>query len=294
VTEARDDLDQALKGYLSRDVVGYFYRRLHAARLLWVQRLYKRLVERIEEAMADLEAVRGALAQADARLGRDERALDDRLETGTARAGILFRGLLSPTDARAVYEDVKPTDVPPVADRFLRAALEAASWVEAPFADPRRLMSFCEKELATFATRSPFVADGSALHAAASEATRTFLRQLALKLSPPLELVEPAARGVRPAMRAAIVPPDAKPLVESMLADENLRGGWEVHALSGDSRRIHLLIEKGELPLEALALAGKTQADPASPKRLTAEEDLVKPVAAAASGKIGGGRDGPS
>src|SRR5690606_32158327 len=79
VVEARDALDQALKGYLSRDVVAHFRKRLHYGRLLWTQRIFKRIVDRLEEAIAALEGVRAALAAADAELAREERRLDERL-----------------------------------------------------------------------------------------------------------------------------------------------------------------------------------------------------------------------
>jgi hypothetical protein len=255
VVEARDALDQALERFLSRDVVGYFYKRLHAAQLLWVQRIYRRLVERIEEATAELETVRAALAHTESSLAREERALDDRLDAGTARAGLLYRGLLSPADARAVYGDVRPLDLPPLADRFLTEALAAADWRMAPFADPQRLLPFCARELSALDKTSPFSPDGTALHAAAKKATRTFLQQLALKLSPPLALVETSAHGGRPLGQFAIVPPEAHELIERTLEDENLRGGWQVLAESRDHRRVHLLLERCELPLGALALA---------------------------------------
>jgi hypothetical protein len=57
------------------------------------------------------------------------------------------------------------------------------------------------------------------------------------------------------------VPAQASQLAESTLADENLRGAWDVRALSRDTRRIHLLIDRGELPLEAIAFAA-TAASP--------------------------------
>ena len=95
----------------------------------------------------------------------------------------------------------------------------------------------------------------AALERFAADALRDFLRQLALKLSPPLETVETVAPSSRAPSRIAVVPPEAKPLVEATLAEEDLGGGWEVRALSGDLRRVHLVVDRGDLPLEALALA---------------------------------------
>ena len=262
VLEARDDLDQALRRYLHTDAVGYFQRRLHYTRLLWVQRVYKRLTLAIEEAMARLEAVRASLTAADEALGGDERVLDERLEAGVARAGILFRGLLAPADAHSVYLELKPREAAPVAERWLREAIEEASWHGAPFARPEALLAFCDRELAIAASMCPFrwlpAGDGhgpAALERFAADALRDFLRQLALKLSPPLETVETVAPSSRAPSRIAVVPPEAKPLVEATLAEEDLGGGWEVRALSGDLRRVHLVVDRGDLPLEALALA---------------------------------------
>jgi hypothetical protein len=40
--------------------------------------------------------------------------------------------------------------------------------------------------------------------------------------------------------------------VNELLAEENVRGGWEVRGLSKDPRRIHLLIDRGGIGLDAI------------------------------------------
>ena len=129
-------------------------------------------------------------------------------------------------------------------------------WRAAPFADPAPLIAFCRKELADVEHLSPFGDGSPALHKASAQAVRVFLRQLALKLSPPLELVEAAATGgAHRVDRIAFVPPEAEALFHGILEEDNLRGGWEVRATSGDPRRVHLLVARGEIEIGALALA---------------------------------------
>lgn len=261
VVEARDELDQALKAHLSRDVVSYFYRRLHYTRLLWVQRIYRRLVERLDEAIAMLEGIRAALAQADAELAQEERALEDRIAAEGERGGILFRGLLSPGGAGEVYEEIKPVDIQAAAERFVRESLKAGPWTGAPFADMPALFAFCDRELARLASLCPFKADSEALFRCASEATRTFLKRLALKLSPPLATIEAKGTELPRGRHIAVVPAEAEAFVSEVLAEENVRGGWDVRGLSKDPRRLHLLIDRGGISLDALRLAA---ADPAA------------------------------
>lgn len=252
VVEARDSLDQALKGHLCRDVVSYFYRRLHYTRLLWVQRIYRRLVEKLDEAIATLEGIRAALAQADIDLAQETRALEDRLNAEGSRGGVLFRGLLSPEGAREVYEELKPVDTNAAAERFLKEALAASPWTAAPFAEIPALIAFADKELARLRDLCPFRPDSEALFRCASEATRAFLSKLALKLSPPLATIELGRGEVPRGRHIAIVPTDAEAFVNELLAEENVRGGWEVRGLSKDPRRIHLLIDRGGIGLDAI------------------------------------------
>jgi hypothetical protein len=264
VAEARDSLDQALKKHLSRDVVSYFYRRLHYTRLLWVQRIYRSVVERIEEAILALEGARAALEAADGRLAQEERALASRFEVDGTRGGILFRGVLSPGDAEGVYDELKPANVEAIAERFLREALRREPWMAAPFTDTTALLEVAAKELARLDAICPFKPDSEVLFRCASEAARSFLQKLALKLSPPLATAEIAGLEAPRPRHIAVVPPEAEELIREILAGENLRGGWDVRALSKDARRIHLLIERGELPIEALRL-GRAPSKPGRP-----------------------------
>lgn len=266
VTEARDDLDQAMKRYLSADVVSYFYRRLHYTRLLWVQRIYRAILERVEEAITALEGVRAALSAADARLAREERALAERINEGSARDGILFRGLLSPAEAGTIYAEIKPPNVQAMAERFLRDSIEreCGEWTTAPFADAGALTGAAAEELKALDAICPFKPESEALFRCASEEARSFLKKLSLKLSPPLSTIEPSSAGPARSRHIAVVPPEAEELVTGILADDNLRGSWEVRSLSRDVRRIHLLIERSELPLDALRLAGPKPSDPRS------------------------------
>lgn len=264
--EARDELDQALKRYLRGDVVSYFYRRLHYTRLLWVQRIYRSVVERLDEAILALEGARAALSAADARLAQEERALADRFETEGTRGGILFRGLLSPADAAAVYEELKPPNMLAMAERFLRDSIKRAreGWMGAPFADTSALLDAANTELSSLASICPFKPDSGALFRCASEAARSFLQKLALKLSPPLATAEYSHESHGRSRHIAVVPEEAEDLIRSILGGENLRGGWEIRGLSRDTRRIHLLIERRDLPLDALRLGGALPPSPSS------------------------------
>jgi hypothetical protein len=253
VVSARDDLAQALARHLREDVVGHYERRLHYTRLLWVQRIYGRLIGRIEEAIAGLEAVRAALSEADRVLAREEHAGTEALGGARGATSVLWAHVIGPADVEAVYAEIRPPEVSSAAERHLRESLEARPWVVAPFAAPDRLLAFCGRELGDLAASSPFEDGTSALSRAASGAVRGFLRRLLMKLSPPLELVGPDAFGAP--LRVLLVPPEARRLVESTLAEGGFEGAWELRALSGDPHRIHLVVAREGVPLEALALA---------------------------------------
>lgn len=255
--EARDALDQALKRYLAADVVGYFRKRLEYGRLLWVQRIYRRLGERLDETIASLRGVRAALADADTRLAAEERRLAEQLGGEGGKQAILLRHLATPADARALYEELKPPEVMTLAARLLKESLgEAGGWRAAAFADPARLLAACRRELGEVAAVSPFGEESPALRKAATEAVQGLLRDLALKLSPPLELVE-ATAPAQAVDRVVFAPPGAEPLIRGILEGEDLRGGWEVRAVAGDPRRVHLLLSRGELEIGALALGAQ-------------------------------------
>ncbi|UQA59046.1 hypothetical protein [Polyangium aurulentum] len=262
VVSARDDLAQALARHLREDVIGHYERRLHYTRLLWVQRIYGRLVGRIEEAIAGLEAVRAALSEADRVLAREEHAGVEALGGARGAASVLWAHVLGPGDVDAVYAEIRPPEVSAAADRHLRKSLEARPWRVAPFAAPDRLLAFCSRELGDLAASSPFEDGTSALARAAAEAVRGFLRRLLLKLSPPLELAGPNTFQAPPPLRVLLVPPEARRLVESTLAEGGFEGAWEVRALSGDPHRIHLVVAREGVPLEALALARSEGAPP--------------------------------
>lgn len=258
VLEARSDLDQALKRHLHQEVVSYFQRRLHYTRLLWVQRIYSRLTLAIEELITRLEAVRAALAGADEELAATSERLEGRLRASAGGEGILFRGLLTPEEAHDVFVELRPRELLPIARRWLEESLTHGPWGTAPFAAAEPLRVFCEAAFRDDTSLRPFAhvagAPASQLERIAQGALRDLLRQLALKLTPPIEIVEAFALEAPAVSHVVVVPKDAKELVESMLASEDLVAGWEVRALSSDARRVHLVVERGNLPLRALAL----------------------------------------
>jgi hypothetical protein len=244
--------------------VGYFYERLDYTRLLWLKRIYRAYKERLEEALLRLEGVRAALARSEHALTQEERRLDERLDEAKNAGGILFRGVVTKTDALAVYEDVRPPEVTAVASRLLRDSVaeerEArakdgrdplTAWAAAPFAEPARLLAFGMRELTTGGGLSPFEHAGPALAAAVSEAVRGLLRQLALKLSAPLAIA-PAPTADAHTRHVAVVPPAARDLFEQMFASENVRGTWELMPVSEDPHRVHLLVVRTDLDRASL------------------------------------------
>jgi hypothetical protein len=122
------------------------------------------------------------------------------------------------------------------------------------------------KELAHIGEMSPYDDDESPLLGAVNEEMQAYLRQLALKLSPPLEVVASAVGEAPSPGRILVIPPDAAAMVEKILAGDNLHGGWSVRPASSDSTRIHLLIERGELHVEAVACAHDGSIGPERPR----------------------------
>lgn len=268
VVEARDELDQAMARHVNREIVGYFYERLDYTRLLWLKRIYRAYKERLEEALLRLEGVRAALARSEHALAQEERRLDERLDEAKSGGGILFRGVVTKSDATAVYEDVRPPEVTAVAARLLRDAIAderkarakdgrdvASAWAAAPFTEPARLLSFSLRELATGGGLSPFEHPSPALASAVSEAVRGMLRQLALKLSAPLTVASVGASSEH-TRKVAIVPPAARELFEQMFASENVRGTWELLPVSEDANRVHLLVVRTDLDRASVQRAG--------------------------------------
>ncbi|MEZ4296075.1 MAG: hypothetical protein R3B70_13965, partial [Polyangiaceae bacterium] len=274
VVEARDELDQAMVRHVTRDIAGYFYERLDFARLLWLQRIFRGYKERLEEALHRLEGVRAALARAEHALAQEERKLDERLDDAKDGGGILFRGVVAKADALAVYEDVRPPEVTAVAARFLRDSLAAerearardgrdveTAWAVAPFAEPARLLELSLRELATGGGLSPFEHPSPALSASVKESVRGLLRQLALKLSPPLA-VAPHGAPREHTRRIAVVPPAARELFDQLFTSENVRGTWELLDASEDPNRVHLLVVRTDLDRASL---GRLTAPPPAP-----------------------------
>jgi hypothetical protein len=61
-----------------------------------------------------------------------------------------------------------------------------------------------------------------------------------------------------------IAPPEARGLIEDSL--ESLDQSWVVRSQSGDPQRIHLLVVRGGLPVEAVAALAQELALPAHPR----------------------------
>jgi hypothetical protein len=130
-----------------------------------------------------------------------------------------------------------------------------ADVLEAPYADPEHAMAFASREFDHVSEHSPYEQADSPLYRAVADSVKRYLEQLALKLSPPLEVIVANAPDAPSPSRILIAPPEARELIERILASENLDRGWDIRTISGDGRRIHLLLERGDLPVEALALA---------------------------------------
>lgn len=250
--QARDALDQAVERYLHRDVIDYFRRRLDYTRALWVYRIYRQSAARLDGLVARMNAGRAALAEAGRVVAAREHERVARLgEPASGAGGILYRRLLQPDVVQAFYRHVRPADVSAAALRFHEQAVAAGDPLDAPFADLERLLAFCRRELEPVRTIAPYEPDGSPLAEAVAAGVREHLRRLALKLSPPLELAPAHAAEAPPPQRMVIAPPEARALVDASL--EPLDQSWRVRSHSGDPQRIHLLLERGGLPVAAVA-----------------------------------------
>jgi hypothetical protein len=231
-----------------------------------VYRIYRRLAQRLGDLVVQLEGSRAAINEAERRLTAQHHDLLERRGFVDTKSGILYRSVLREDTLDEFYRFVKPPDVSTVAERFLAEVVEGVDPLEAPFADPDLLLAFCEKELEHILAMSPYEDETNPLFAAVEDSVRSYLRQLALKLSPPLEVISIAAGDAPTAARVLVIPPDAVPMVEHIVKSDNLDRGWQVRPMSEDGSRIHLLIERGELVIEAVAAAGavKTKAKPRS------------------------------
>lgn len=256
VVEARDDLAQALDRHVREDLVSHYERRLHHARLLWVQRILSRLLGRIEEHLATLEAIRAVLAEADRSLRFEEadgnRALS---ASGLLISSALHGTIVRPDDIDEIYADVRPPEPRAAAERWMKESLAEHPWIEAPFGAVQPLLEFCRRELSSLEDVSPFEEGEAALHRAADDTTRRFLRRLFLKLSAPLEVASKYAPSAPAPQRVLFAPPEARKLIDSVLADGGFESGWDVRGLSPDRHAVVLVVARSGLPLEAIALA---------------------------------------
>ncbi|MDC3959516.1 hypothetical protein [Polyangium jinanense] len=271
--EARDDLAQSIARHIREDLVGHYERRLHYARLLWVQRVLAQLLGRIEQTITALEATRAALAAADRALHREEHEGERNLflfnvrglrsEDGAAppnppgllSSSVLHATIVGPDDVDAIYAEIRPPEPSAAAERWLRESLAEHPWTEAPFAAHDDLLAFCHAELESFEKTSPFEEGKSALHKAAESSAKGFLRRLFLKLSPGLELAPKYAAEAPAPLRLLFAPPEARKLVDAALAEGGFEGAWDVRALSPDPDSILLVVARTGLPHESLALA---------------------------------------
>lgn len=261
LVEARDGLAQALERHVREDLISHYARRLHHARLLWIQRILSRLLGQIEELLGTLEAIRAVLAETDRCLRFEEADGHRALSAGGLLISSALHGtIVRPDDIDDVYDDVRPPEPRAAAERWLGESLEEDPWTEAPFGAVKPLLEFCRRELASLEDVSPFEEGESALHRAADETTRRFLRRLFLKLSAPLEVAAKYTSTAPAPQRVLFAPPEARRLIDSVLADGGFEGGWDVRSLSPDRHAVVLVVARHGLPLDALALARPEEA----------------------------------
>ena len=268
IESERSDLDQRLRRYLNVDVVSYFRRRLEYTRSLWVYRVYQQVEARLQAYQVQLVAVDEALDAADRTLGLDEREQEAALQREAADGGILFRSLLTPELVLDTYKQRCPGPYDGLARKYFDGLVASdAPLLEAPFADPKRAFEHCLNTLRDLATRSPFAAVGDEGGAVAAEFARgveagtvKFFRELALKLSAPLDLVESVVMSADShERRFVLLSSEAEPLVSRIVAEHDL-GRWTLHPTSHDRYRVHLVLEQSELSPEAIALISGTTA----------------------------------
>gem|GEM_PF-5063842 len=256
VVEARDDLAQALERHVREALISHYERRLHHARLLWIQRILSRLLGRIEETIAALEAIRAVLAEADRSLRFEEADGQRSLSAGGMLISSALHGsIVRPDDVDDIYDDVRPPEPRAATERWMHESLAEHPWTDAPFGAVQPLLEFCHRELASLDDVSPFEPGESALHRAAEDAARRFLRRLFLKLSAPLEVAPKHAPAAPAPQRVLFAPPEARALVDAVLADGGFDSGWDVRGLSPDRHAIVLVVARSGLPLESIALA---------------------------------------
>ena len=255
---ARDELEQALQHHVQRELVAYFRGRLFYSRDLWIYRIYRRLQARLDTLANCLKSARVAVRKAcDIIEGRRhaESALlaTTRQSDSGQRGGILYHVLLDIAAVDAIYRYIRPPDLRAVGDRFHRelAADEHYEILEAPFADLQHVMAFCRRELLSLGNESAFDTNVPPLMEAAQAGARMHIARLVRKLSPPLELLQSAVAESAPLRRIVVAPPEASELIDSLLTPLDQR--WQRHESRHDPQRIHLVMTRHGLSLEAVA-----------------------------------------
>ncbi|MGC4117062.1 MAG: hypothetical protein QM765_21375 [Myxococcales bacterium] len=236
------------------DLERYFAKRVAYSQDLWSARVAAHLRARVEGEKALLEASCASLQKSRDRLAEDLRA---QVGDGAAGAGgILFRGLLSGADMAAIYEaKAKPQNAAVLAQRFVdETSAGPERWRGGDGADRSTLLSFAQRLCPDLTRLRPF-AEPTTSSSAWAGGTRgrasEFLRQLASKLTVPLELgVDNEGRSTT---YVAYVPKDSRAEVEAVLRGEDLTRRWTVRE-AADERRMHLFIATRDIARRSLKL----------------------------------------
>jgi len=234
------------------DLERYFAKRVAYSQDLWGARVAAHLRARVEGEKALLEASRASLQKGRDRLAEELRA--QAAEGPSAASGIHFRGLLSGEDMAAIYEaKARPQSASLLAQRFLDEATGGpAGWRGGDYADRRTLLAFAQRLCPDLTRLRPFAEAGPSSWAGGARGRASeFLRQLASKLTVPLELgVDNEGRSTT---YVAYVPRDSRAEVEAVLRGEDLTRRWTVRE-AGDERRMHLFIATRAIARRALKL----------------------------------------
>ena len=229
------------------EIERYYGKRVAYSQDLWASRIGRHLHARVQGERVLLEAARAALQKARERL-QDELAAEAAAGRG-AEAGILFRGLLTGEDMQAIYEaKAKPQNPGALALRFLEQMGASGTWRSGAFAEREALLGFAAQICPDLSGIQPF-AGGEGWSAPAQARASEFLRQLAGKLSLPLELgVDTEGRA---SVQVSYVPRDCRAAVEAVLAEEDLAHRWSVREAE-DPRRMHLFVSTCRIGRTAL------------------------------------------
>ncbi|HEY3448142.1 MAG TPA: hypothetical protein VGK67_17425 [Myxococcales bacterium] len=233
------------------DLERYFAKRVAYSQDLWGSRVASHLRARVEGEKALLEASRASLQKSRDRLAEEVRAQAG--EGPAATSGILFRGLLSGADMAAIYEaKAKPQSAAALAQRFVdETAAGPERWRGGDYAERQTLLAFAQRLCPDLTRLRPFAEGPTSWAGGARGRASEFLRQLASKLTVPLEL------GVdnegRTTTYVAYVPKDSRAEVEAVLRGEDLTRRWTVRE-AGDERRMHLFIATRDVARRSLKL----------------------------------------